>query len=189
MANKELFGGAITTYIPENFIDVSDIREVPDNQEVFVNIDTDQSIIIEILQYVGDLNEDEKAIRHHFASIASDNNAEEYNSIQQIITLTTSDVPNLSLEISKYLLSGQQTISKFNESDPNSRNLVNIFMALFRLPNIETDIVITYNIPILIGITSSSKQIAQEGNLHEGMEVFKRILVNFEIKNWELFNE
>lgn len=94
-----------------------------------------------------------------------------------------------SPETPKYLLSGQQAISKFNESDPNSRNLVNIFMALFRLPNLGTDIVITYNIPLLIGFTSSSRQTAQEGNLYEGVEVFKRVLANFEIKNWELFNE
>ena len=30
----------------------SDIRSVPDNQEVFVDVNTDQSIIIEILQLV-----------------------------------------------------------------------------------------------------------------------------------------
>jgi hypothetical protein len=30
----------------------SDVRNVPDNQEVFADVNTDQSIIIEILQFV-----------------------------------------------------------------------------------------------------------------------------------------
>lgn len=47
---RPLFGGAITTSIPSTFIDASTLREIPDNQEVFVDTDTDQSIIIELLQ-------------------------------------------------------------------------------------------------------------------------------------------
>ena len=39
----------------------SDMRQVPDNQEVFVNPVTDQSIIIELLDYLEE--EDESAIR------------------------------------------------------------------------------------------------------------------------------
>lgn len=39
----------------------SDLRQIPDNQEVFAHPVTDQSIIIEILEYV-DKN-DEEAIR------------------------------------------------------------------------------------------------------------------------------
>ncbi|CAG8773885.1 16529_t:CDS:2, partial [Acaulospora morrowiae] len=131
---RELFGGAITTLIPENFADISDVREVPDNQEVYANADTDQSIIIEILQYVHS-GSDEDAVRHHFMSVASDNDAEEYSSIQAIVQLTAQDIPKLPPETPKYLLSGQQSVSKFHESDPNSRNLVNIFLALIRLPS------------------------------------------------------
>lgn len=39
----------------------SDIRQIPDNQEVFAHPITDQSIIIEILEYVG--SDDEEAIK------------------------------------------------------------------------------------------------------------------------------
>src|SRR5438034_10353248 len=86
-----------------------------------------------------------------------------------------------------YFCTGQQSIAKFNETDPNARNLVNIYLALFRLPNHNTDIVITYNIPILIGVTSSSRQTAQEGNIQVGLEEFKRMLATFNVNDYDLF--
>ncbi|CAG8843287.1 36077_t:CDS:2, partial [Gigaspora margarita] len=56
---RDLFGGAIVAHIPPTFIDVSDIREIADNQEVFADINSDESIVIEILQYVNEpSNED-----------------------------------------------------------------------------------------------------------------------------------
>jgi len=86
-----------------------------------------------------------------------------------------------------YFCTGQQSIAKFNETGSNARNLVNIYLALFRLPNYNTDIVITYNIPILIGATSSSRQTAQEGNIQVGFEEFRRMLATFNINDYNLF--
>jgi len=34
-------------------LNFSEIREVPDNQEVFIDIETDQSIIVELLELEG----------------------------------------------------------------------------------------------------------------------------------------
>lgn len=45
----------------EYVFNFSDIRQIPDNQEVFAHPITDQSIIIEILEYVG--SDDEEAIK------------------------------------------------------------------------------------------------------------------------------
>jgi hypothetical protein len=47
---RELFGGAIRISVPPRFEDVSGVRQIPDNQEVFVCQESDQSIIIEILE-------------------------------------------------------------------------------------------------------------------------------------------
>ncbi|CAG8708405.1 6078_t:CDS:2, partial [Cetraspora pellucida] len=162
-----LFGGAIVADIPPRFRDISEFRQVEDNQEVFADVGSDQSIVIEILQYVNEPS-NEDAVRYHFKSLAYDNDAEDFNNILQITELATSDVPHLPTDTPKYLLIGQQQITKFNESDPSSRNLVTIFMALFRFPNITTDIVVTSNIPIAIGATSSSRLVSREGNANEG---------------------
>lgn len=42
----------------------SDLRQIPDNQEVFAHPVTDQSIIMEILEYVD--KDDEEAIRYNY---------------------------------------------------------------------------------------------------------------------------
>jgi hypothetical protein len=42
----------------------SDMRQVPDNQEVFANTHTDQSIIFDILEYVTQPSCDEDAIKY-----------------------------------------------------------------------------------------------------------------------------
>ena len=46
---RALFGGALESFIPGGFVDVSEFRQVPDNQEVFVDARSNRSIIIELL--------------------------------------------------------------------------------------------------------------------------------------------
>ncbi|CAG8504106.1 9503_t:CDS:2 [Paraglomus brasilianum] len=180
---RSLFGGAISTYIPPNFIDVSDIRQVPDNQEVYADVDTDQSIVVEILQLAQEASDDDAA-KFHFDSLAHDNDAEGYSTMHQTIPLTPSDVPGLLPTARMSFLTGQQQVAKFRENEPEARNLVNIFLAVFRLHEYETDIVITHNIPILIGAHSSSRETSQEGNLRDGIDEFKRIVTSFVINDW-----
>ncbi|KIW28571.1 uncharacterized protein PV07_08225 [Cladophialophora immunda] len=49
---RELYGGAITVELPVELIDSSDIRQIPDHQEVFLSPTTLTSIIFEINDYV-----------------------------------------------------------------------------------------------------------------------------------------
>lgn len=48
-----LFGGALECDLPGNFADVSKLRQVPDNQEVFIDKDGFTSIIFDITERVG----------------------------------------------------------------------------------------------------------------------------------------
>ena len=65
---------------------------MPDNQEVFTDVNTDQSIIIELLSMEEASNE-ESAL-HHFKEIARDNDAlSEYN-VLKIERLGKDDMPN-----------------------------------------------------------------------------------------------
>ncbi|KIY02568.1 uncharacterized protein Z520_01033 [Fonsecaea multimorphosa CBS 102226] len=49
---RELYGGAMTVQLPVELIDSSDIRQIPDHQEVFLSPTTLTSIIFEINDYV-----------------------------------------------------------------------------------------------------------------------------------------
>lgn len=51
-SNRELYGGAITTNLPTDFIDSSNLRQIPDHQEVYLSPKTLTTIILEINQYV-----------------------------------------------------------------------------------------------------------------------------------------
>ena len=67
-----LFGGAITMSLPDNFEDVSSLRQVPDHQEVFVDKLTETSLIVEILNYEETIT-DENAASYYFEDLAQCN--------------------------------------------------------------------------------------------------------------------
>ncbi|KAL3646450.1 hypothetical protein CASFOL_011630 [Castilleja foliolosa] len=52
---RNLFGGAIVSNFPLRFEDVSNIRQVPDHQEVFVDPTRDESLIFELLDLKTDV--------------------------------------------------------------------------------------------------------------------------------------
>jgi hypothetical protein len=62
LVERELFGGALGIKVPKDFKDVSVFRQIPDHQEVFVSNDSDDSLIIELLETPSELNEQEQGI-------------------------------------------------------------------------------------------------------------------------------
>ncbi|KAL1410817.1 hypothetical protein Q8F55_001760 [Vanrija albida] len=78
LAPRPLFGGAIAFPLPTSYQDASDIRQVPDTQEVFLSHESDTSVIVEILQSEVEgaaANDLYAAAKFHFDSIAHDNAA------------------------------------------------------------------------------------------------------------------
>uniref|UniRef100_UPI00398ED613 ran guanine nucleotide release factor n=1 Tax=Pristiophorus japonicus TaxID=55135 RepID=UPI00398ED613 len=144
-----LFGGSFSAVLPPDAIDVSDLREVADNQEVFVHSRTDQSIIIELLEHQ-DQVPDQDAARYHFDDVAASNEAS-----PEVLSVELVDTEQIALQelSSAWFLSGRQRVAKFAEQ---ARNTVNIHLVLFRLPQYSTDILITFNDPIVISPLSSS---------------------------------
>jgi hypothetical protein len=55
------------------------------------------------------------------------------------------------------MLQGVQRVSKFREQ---ARNTVLVYMAVLRLPSVDSDIVIHYNYPALLAPASSSAAVA-----------------------------
>ncbi|KAF9181111.1 hypothetical protein BGZ51_005664 [Haplosporangium sp. Z 767] len=198
---QELYGGAMTMNLPQKFGNISHVREVPDHQEVFVNVEEDQSVIVEILELAAEATDDSCAA-FHFQQLAEDNDAEDDSVIQSVSQLNNADLPAWPVDTKIYLLLGQQRIAKFNErqrqqeaqaqgnqqlTTPDARNLVQIMMVVFRLPRHETDIVLSYNVPLQISETSSSKQVAHEGNLQEAETWFRNLVGSYQVRDWGLF--
>jgi hypothetical protein len=99
--SKTLFGGAIVCSLPASFKDISRIRQVPDQQEVYVEKDTDISIIFELISYT-DTIADGKAGEYYFQDLAQQNEASKYY-IEASEVLTNILQPPEGKEISQYL--------------------------------------------------------------------------------------
>ncbi|MBN3282108.1 MOG1 factor, partial [Polyodon spathula] len=142
-----LFGGAFSAVLPPNFRDVSDLREIPDNQEVFAHSHTDQSIIVELLEHQTHVT-GRDAARYHFEDVAGRNEAAGPGG-SQVLSVELLPTAEISLQESEsvWLLHGTQQVSKFNEE---AQNTVAVYLGLFRLPQYSTDALVTFNDPLAI---------------------------------------
>ncbi|XP_073696867.1 ran guanine nucleotide release factor [Garra rufa] len=174
---RPLFGGALSAIIPPSSQDISELREIPDNQEVFAHNQTDQSIIIELLEYQSQV-QDADAVRYHFEDVAASNRAVENGSWE---VRGVEQVPQSDLSMhdcsSAWLLSGAQLVSKFNEE---AKNTVDIHLCLFRLPQYTTDILVTFNNPVCINPLSSSA-IENVAAIPWTLQDFKGVLQSFRL--------
>lgn len=179
-----LFGGALSAIIPPNATDVSDLREIPDNQEVFAHSKSDQSFIIELLEYQAHIS-DQDAAKYHFEDIAGSNKALQPGAFQ--VTNVT-PLPKSELSMSQcscgWMLTGTQSVSKFNEE---ARNTVTIHLGLFRLPQFSTDILVTFNDPQCISPDSSSASSAGMQTEPWTVQDFQCLLKSLTLHNPGLF--
>lgn len=66
-----LFGGALGASLPSTFGDVSDIRQVPDHQEVWLDRDGYTSVVFEILERV-EKDSNEEALKYHLEDLVEE---------------------------------------------------------------------------------------------------------------------
>ncbi|KAG2211430.1 hypothetical protein INT46_004718 [Mucor plumbeus] len=194
MSTQELFGGAITVPVFNSFVDASpthlndsQFRQIPDNQEVFVDMNTQQSLIFELLEQVEATNE--QVAEYHFQQLADDNEAAE-STIILIDNLKPQDIspllPQDGTEI--YVLQGSQKISKFNEN--NAFNTVEIVLVVVRLTKVATDFVISVNAPVKLASTSSEQESVNETSavtIDTVKAEMMAILKGLQVKDWDLF--
>lgn len=152
---RKLYGGAIVADIPSRFIDISMFREVPDNQEVYADVDTDESVIVELLELDDSLGNDVAPIAF-MSDVAKANdcaidNPEECRVIERVAL----DLGNMRAfgAAEATLLVCCQNVAKFKES---ARNAVVVYMVSVRIPKFHTDMLISVNAPISITMGSSS---------------------------------
>lgn len=181
---RPLFGGALSAAIPCSATDVSELREIPDNQEVFAHPHTDQSLIVELVEYQGQVA-DQDAAKYHFEDIASSNKALESGAFEvtNVAPMAKSEV-SLSDCSTAWVLTGTQCVSKFNEE---ARNTVTLHLGLFRLPQFSTDILVTFNDPQRISPDSSSAASLEAHKEPWTVLDFQRLLQTLSLHNPGLF--
>ncbi len=178
--DKELFGGAIVSKLPETFVDVSQFREIPDHQEVFVDNDSDASLIIELLDYDTELSDDH-AIRQYFDDLAKDNESTHYVVLSDGIVVEPSFIPLISPEHTRIVLVGQQSISKYRNRPDSVVDEVYVILVLIRLKNVGTDLLVSLNIPVKNDDLAAKLPDFDSSLLHINML--------FDLENCELFQD
>ncbi|BBM97093.1 hypothetical protein MPTK1_1g02960 [Marchantia polymorpha subsp. ruderalis] len=199
-----LFGGAITCRVPSRFVDVSDIREVPDNQEVLCDYDREESIIIELLEFKSDVS-DEDSARWFLQNVAEEQEAENTVTIEDRRVLTVVDVPHMPTSTVMNAACGHMTITKTRQFDglPNIANmdtgsgtstqhLVKAHLANIRLRNVETDVVITINEkldnrPQTPSSTALEPATPEEVSRISTADLLSLVLRTLKIEDWTLF--
>ncbi|XP_044529437.1 ran guanine nucleotide release factor isoform X1 [Gracilinanus agilis] len=138
--NHPLFGGAFSITLPPGALDVSDFRPVPDNQEVFCHRGTEQSLIVELLELQAHV-QGEAAARYHFEALGGVQGSGD----EQVEAVQPLSLQNLSLRACRdaWVLCGRQRMAKENENEKD----VMLHLALFRLPQYGTDLLLTFNEP------------------------------------------
>jgi hypothetical protein len=188
-----LFGGAIVCDLPEHFADVSKLRQVPDNQEVWIDRDGFTSIIFDITERVGPSGQgpeiDGRALTTHLEElVGSDKDS------LKIWNTAETEFSRLEQQFPAYTLISTQTPragqSKERSSAPDFTALI---MTLLRLEKYNTDILITINVPHIKGEYDEEEvdlELGKQGQLiGDAVEFSARIWESFKIKDWGLFGE
>lgn len=184
-----LYGGAITTVIPEGFLDASLVREVPDTQEVFVNsrkpeekgkfndgLGLNESVIVDLLQQVG-AKDDRAALEVH---------------IEEIATLNQAD----SLHVSKFETLAPHTHVCVCIEDAlkwgkrSEKETVVVCTGLIRMGDVETDVVCSVNVPVT-GEQPEELAELQRGELparvNAAYDLLKEMVSQFKVVDKSLF--
>jgi hypothetical protein len=183
LERRELFGGALEVHLPSRFIDISSIRDVPDNQEIFADSkSTDQSFIIELLSMSEDVR-DENIGEYLFHDLCDVNGVTSSEAkVIQVVNCSDSN----TTDSFKQILIGQQQVAKHREE---VKNVVNFYMGVIRLKNVTTDLLITFNDPVQIhpDSSSASNSIALGYLSDHSRRVFQAVFDTLKVNDWSIF--
>lgn len=180
-----LYGGAITANLPQGAIDVSQFRQIPDTQEVFLlekPNGLDQSIIFDLLQSV-EADSLPEVIAVHLDDILE---APPTN----LAPLESMVHPHLDCETHTFLVKPPHS----KQESGNAKLFM--FLLLIRLEKVATDFVVTMNVPLEIGgeVTADLFQKEVSGIMNQDQSVlsesYKEIkdsALSLEVHDWELF--
>ncbi|KAM0474637.1 hypothetical protein ACHAPX_007581 [Trichoderma viride] len=190
--NTPLYGGAITCDLPKHFADVSKLRQVPDNQEVWIDKDGFTSIIFDISERVGGPGSSPEIDGRAMTTHLEDMVGSEIDTVKIWNTAETEFSKMSDLKHPAYTLIATQTPKLPNNGLNSAPDFTAITMTLLRLEEQKTDILITINVPHIRGEYDAEDvdlELGKQGKLiGDAVEVAARIWETFVIKDWDLFH-
>lgn len=188
-----LYGGAISSSFPPRFQDVSNIRQVPDHQEAFVDPSRDESLIFELLDFKHDVADNNSAV-WFLQDLATEQDAEGGMLIEQSGVLEAIGLCYRNTAAVVTTAVGQMAISKGRQGR-EAQNVVRVYLANLRLKEVDSDVLISAYEPLVINPLSESANAvgagvavpASESGYMPVAEVFKLAVSSFKVNDWGLF--
>ncbi|PTB44775.1 uncharacterized protein TrAFT101_003317 [Trichoderma asperellum] len=191
--NTPLYGGAIACDLPKHFADVSKLRQVPDNQEVWIDKDGFTSIIFDISERVGGPGSSPEIDGRAMTTHLEDMVGADIDTVKIWNTAETEFTKMSDLKLPAYTLIATQTPKTHSSSSNSAPDFTAITMTLLRLEEQKTDILITINVPHIRGEYDADEvdlELGKQGKLiGDAVEIAARIWETFVIKDWGLFHE
>lgn len=171
--------------IPSDAIDVSTFRQIPDTQEVFLlekSSGLDQSLIFDLLERVESATLPE-IVAVHLDDILDD-------TASYIAPLESFQNENLECESHSFLV--KPGPSKLE----TEKAKVFMLLVILRVEKVQTDIIITMNVPIETGDVSpevfqqkvdEAIAISSDAIIGEAYGVINKAATSYKVKNWALF--
>lgn len=204
-ALRELYGGAITVQLPTDVIDASDLRQVPDHQEVFLSDKTLTSIIFEINEYQqpssgvsGSSNNaasaDEAAASYHLNDVIDTSDHLSDSGVQTVPTRVSqpsvskypayqSTATIISPEIDR---SKRSTLPVAWQTNPAQKEQqIGTIQLLIRMQDYATDLCVRINVPLKEFGDSQSEAAQNEATIASDM--MRGIIESIDIKDFGLF--
>ena len=178
-ATKPLFGGALTASLPVDWLDASDVRPVPDHQEVWTEREGERSLVVEILERAE--ASDAECAAFHFQDIADSNDA----TATSVVSHGALDVASLATSLRRsgpcLVLHGVQVLPKAadNQSSSGGGVELSVQMAVIRMARQATDILVSINRPCITAL------VAEHGDRDRALLV--DIVSSLEVIDWGLF--
>lgn len=155
---KQLFGDTITCTLPcpNDFVSAAPLRQIPDNQEVFVHKTlSNTSLIIELLDALaistktavdGDAANsgpagDEKQAVAHFEEMAMANDAQSFDITDASLVADT--VSMRTFRFARTAVKGTQEVFKYG--NPDQLDTVRMWVGVVAMPEFGTDLVVSLN--------------------------------------------
>jgi len=188
-----LYGGALVCELPSNFDNISAIRQVPDNQEVFVDRNGFTSIIFDITERVGSTSdtgpeEDAIALKTHLEDIVDDDKdtLRVWNTTETKLSRLDSSIPAYTLIATTVSVGDRK---KSSSAEPDFTALI---LTLLRLEKEKTDLLVTVSVPHMKGQYDEEEvdlELGKQGELiGDAVEYASKIWQTFKVKDWGLFD-
>ena len=194
----QLFGGAIVAQLPDGWMDASDARPVPDNQEVWLEPDgAERSVVIEIMESAECA--DAQSGEVHFHELANGNDALAHSVLYSAQLPADALQPTLQAAPA-FVVHGVQHLPRDGRNGgrllpAGTSAALHVSLVVLRLATQKTDILVSINrqLAILVSMPAPSAPQSAAGVNEEDAradaELLEMVIGSLDVKDWGLFGE